>query len=263
MERDFVEAPSQMLEEWPRNPKVLRTFAKHYETGAELPVELVEKMEKASAFGRGLDVLRQMLYARISLNYYDAPSTDVDIWSVYRNNWERTVPYYPFIEGSHMPCAFGHLDGYSAVYYTYKWSEVIAKDMFTMFDEDNLLDPAPAMRYKHKILEPGGAQPAAVLVRDFLEREYTIEPWQTWLNGGVRMEAPQPTDERFDEIEKTVRIYTLGLVGFFVLVALALAATLIPCRCKTKCGTRGEQEASTGSSTDNFHQLGGDDGNQL
>ena len=97
---------------------------------------------------------------------------------------EYTKAYQPFafVEGTHFQTAFGHLDGYSAVYYTYAWSEVIAKDLFSAFDRSNLFDATIAGRYRDTVLAPGGTAPAAKLVENFLGRPFNFEAYRTWLN---------------------------------------------------------------------------------
>jgi thimet oligopeptidase len=82
-----------------------------------------------------------------------------------------------------MHLSFGHLDGYSAIYYTYMWSLVIAKDLFTVFEREGLMGPA-ALRYRRAVLEPGGSKHAAELVKDFLGREAGFEAYQRWLDAG-------------------------------------------------------------------------------
>ncbi len=180
-ERDFVEAPSQMLEEWMHDPKTLQTFAKHYQTGVPVPSELVQKMRRAEEFAKGLQVRRQMVYADLSLSIYDKDPAQVDIDATAKDLVKRYQPF-AYVEGTHFPCAFGHLDGYSAVYYTYMWSLVIAKDMFSAFNPDHLLDPAVARRYRTAVLAPGGSKPAANLVQDFLGRPFGFEAYQRWLD---------------------------------------------------------------------------------
>src|SRR2546422_8122968 len=128
------------------DPKTLRTFAKHYQTGAPVPAELVQKMRRAEEFAKGLQVRRQMVYADLSLSIYDTDPARVDIDTMAKDLVKRYQPF-AYVEGTHFPCSFGHLDGYSAVYYTYMWSLVIAKDMFSAFDQDHLLDPAVPRRY--------------------------------------------------------------------------------------------------------------------
>ena len=89
----------------------------------------------------------------------------------------------PRMDNTHMQTSFGHLDGYSAVYYTYLWSLVIAKDMFSRFDKENLLDPAIATQYRDNVLGPGGSKPAKELVKDFLKRDYDFKAFDAWLSG--------------------------------------------------------------------------------
>jgi thimet oligopeptidase len=179
-EWDFVEAPSQMLEEWGRDPGVLAGFARHHETGEPIPAALVRQSERATRFGRALDVRTQMTYARISLSLYDRPPARVDTDSIV-DAVTRAYSPVPPMPGTHMQTAFGHLNGYSAFYYTYMWSLVIAKDLFSRFDETKLLAPGPALRYRRLILEPGGSAPAARLVEDFLGRPFSFEAWRRWL----------------------------------------------------------------------------------
>jgi len=180
-EQDFVEAPSQMLEEWTWDPKTLQTFAKHYQTGQPIPTELVARMRRASEFGKAITVRQQMVYAKLSLSIYDRDPKQVDTTAMVKeliNKYTQT----PYVEGTHFQTSFGHLDGYSAVYYTYMWSLVIAKDMFSQFDRNNLLAPGIAAKYRSTVLAPGGAKPAAELVKDFLGRPFDYKAWENWLN---------------------------------------------------------------------------------
>ena len=182
-EQDFVEAPSQMLEEWTWDPKTLASFARHYQTNEPIPAALVLQMKRANEFGKGLFVRRQMVYAKLSLSIYDRDPKAVATDAIVQRLTEQYQPF-PFVEGTHFQTAFGHLDGYSAVYYTYMWSLVIAKDMFSQFDRAQMLVPGVAKRYRAKVLEPGGSRPAAKLVEDFLGRPFHFTAWQTWLNEG-------------------------------------------------------------------------------
>jgi thimet oligopeptidase len=180
-EHDFVEAPSQMLEEWMRDPATLATFAKHHETGEPIPASLVNQMNRANDFGKGLAVRRQMVYADLSLSVYDRDPKQVNTTEIMVDRVKKYQPF-PFVEGTHFQCAFGHLDGYSAVYYTYMWSLVIAKDMFSQFDKADLLSPATSKRYRDAVLAPGGSAPAAKLVENFLGRPFNFNAYQAWLN---------------------------------------------------------------------------------
>ena len=181
-ERDFVEAPSQMFEEWVWDPKVLQTFAKHYQTGQPIPTEMVQKMRRADAFGRALQVATQAFYSAVSLNLYNKPPIQVSSDAVVAEMEPKFTPVPPMPD-SHMQTSFGHLDGYSAYYYTYMWSLVISKDMFSKFDKSNLLDPAIATRYRDVVLAPGGTRPAKDMVHDFLGRDYDFQQFDAWLAG--------------------------------------------------------------------------------
>jgi len=180
-EQDFVEAPSQMLEEWTWDPATLATFAKHHETNQPIPEPLVRQMRRASEFGKALNVRQQMMYARLSLSVYDRDPKTLDTTALVKHLTNTLTPF-PYVEGTHFQTSFGHLDGYSAVYYTYMWSLVIAKDLFSQFDRTNLLAPAVARKYRETILAPGGSKPAATLVADFLGRPFDFKAWEAWLN---------------------------------------------------------------------------------
>jgi len=180
-EWDFAEAPSQLLEEWVRDAPTLAAFATHHQTGEVLPAELVSQMRTAEEFGKGLMVRRQMFYANLSLELYRRNPSDLDPLDVEIETRHKHLPF-KHVDDTWMHLSFGHLDGYSAIYYTYMWSLVIAKDMFTAFDSSDLLARPAAHRYREKVLEPGGAAPAARLVEDFLGRPYTFDAFKAWLD---------------------------------------------------------------------------------
>jgi thimet oligopeptidase len=180
-EWDFVEAPSQMLEEWAMDPKTLQTFARHHETQEPIPAELIEKLRVAEDFGNGLYVRQQNFYTAMSFQFHKGNPTGLDLD---RRMVELQGQYspYPYEAGTHMYASFGHLEGYSAMYYTYMWSLVIAKDMFSRFDPANLLDQKIATEYRAKVLAPGGTKDAADLVKDFLGRQYGFTSFENWMN---------------------------------------------------------------------------------
>ncbi len=180
-EWDFVEAPSQLLEEWVRDQGTLARFARHYQTGEVLPADAVRRLRAADEFGKGLFVRQQMSYAALSLELYRRDPAGLDPLAVERETMEAHTPYR-YVDGTQMHLSFGHLDGYSAIYYTYMWSLVIAKDLFTVFDAAGLLSGETAAAYRQKVLAPGGSRPAAELVSDFLGRPYRFDAYQAWLD---------------------------------------------------------------------------------
>lgn len=191
-EWDFVEAPSQLLEEWTFDAGTLAGFAVHHETREPLPVEMVAKLRAADEFGKGLQVRQQMFYASLSLELYRADPRGIDPVAVERAAMESHTPF-THVDGTYMHLSFGHLDGYSAMYYTYMWSLVIAKDLYTRFAAEGLPAPAACAAYRDAVLAPGGSAPAAELVRGFLGRDYTFDAYRTWLNSAA---ADQLTELR-------------------------------------------------------------------
>lgn len=182
-EWDFVEVPSMLLQEWPLDGDALKTFAKHHLTGASIPDALVEQLKRAREFGVGIDTRRQFFLSAVSLAFHDrAPGFDTT--EVLKEVQTKFLPFRrEWAEGTHFELGFGHLDGYSAIYYTYQWSTVIAKDLLTRFKAGGMLDGAVATQYRKKVLEPGGSREAGALVHDFLGRPYSFDAFQAWLDG--------------------------------------------------------------------------------
>jgi Zn-dependent oligopeptidase len=180
MESDFVEAPSQMLEEWIRSPQVLAKFARHYKTGEPIPAELVARANHAAAFGRGAWVARQNALTAISYGIYKTKPESVDLDKVTMDANRNYTLFTPLPE-THMWASFGHLGGYSSAYYTYLWDKVIAQDFFLQFDHKNLLAGDAPMRYRRVVLEPGGAMSANDLVKNFLGRPQNMVALQHWM----------------------------------------------------------------------------------
>jgi len=180
-EGDFVEAPSQMLEEFFHDPTVLRSFAKHYQTNEPLPVALVDRMNRASAFGRGAWVQRQLFYSTYSMDLHDRAPEAIDLDAILKTDFTRFQPY-PFVEGNRSYAAFTHLMGYTSNYYTYVLDKVIALDFFSQFDKNNLLGGEAATRYRKSVLEPGGTKPGTELVQDFLGRPQNLAAFKRWMD---------------------------------------------------------------------------------
>ena len=181
-EWDFVEAPSQLLEEWAWDPSVLQTFAVHYETQEPIPASLIEKMRAGKEFGLGVWVMRQMFYAGLSYTYHSMDPTELNLLETAKSVNAEFAPY-PYAEGDYVYCNFGHLEGYSSMYYTYMWSLALAKDLFTRFQSDGLLNTEISAAYREAVLAAGGAVDANEMVASFLGREYQFEAFKTWLEG--------------------------------------------------------------------------------
>jgi thimet oligopeptidase len=176
-EWDFVEAPSQMLEEWAWDAAVLQSFATN-EAGEPIPGDLVRRMRQGDDFGKGIYARTQMFYAAMSYWFHTERPDDL---VARMKELQAQYAAFPYIEGTQMFASFGHLGGYSSGYYTYMWSMVIAKDLFSAFDPDNLFDAEIAGRYRDRVLALGGTLDAADLVEDFLGRPYTFDAYAAWL----------------------------------------------------------------------------------
>src|SRR3954464_3420469 len=167
-----------MLEEWAWDASVLELFATDA-AGNPIPAELVARMRAADEFGKGFLARTQMFYAAVSYRFHLEVPDDLT---------ERLFELYPEyslvapLEGTHFHAGFGHLEGYTSAYYTYMWSLVIAKDLFSAFDRENLFAPDVARRYRDRVLARGGSADAAELVADFLGRPYGFEAFESWLS---------------------------------------------------------------------------------
>jgi len=179
-EGDFVEVPSQLLEEFFRNAKLLAGFARHYLTGEPIPAELVARMNRASAFGRGNGVRGQLFYTRFSLDLHNVDPETINLDTMMHAGYTAALPY-TWVDGNRLYSSFTHLIGYSSNYYTYLFDKVIALDFFQQFDANNLVEGPAALRYRKQVLEPGGSQPGETLVQNFLHRGHSLQGFQAWL----------------------------------------------------------------------------------
>jgi thimet oligopeptidase len=172
-ESDFVEAPSQIMEHWSWNAGVLQTFARHWQTGEPIPAELVDQLVAARNLNVATKTLRQAYFGTLDLAYHGQQEAH-DVEGINRDAY--AVTGLPFHEGTFFPASFGHLlGGYDAGYYGYLWSKVYGDDMFSRFEAEGVLSPKVGAAYRREILEPNGADDAAVLLRRFLGREPSNE----------------------------------------------------------------------------------------
>ncbi len=181
IEWDFVEAPSQLFEEWARDPATLARFARNPDSGEVIPTALLDRLRAADALGRSARWLRQVALAAVSLRLYDRPPDGVDPSEVFRDVFDRYFPT-PMEPEYHPTAAWGHLTGYSACYYTYVWSLVIARDLLEPFRKaGNLTDRTIAARYAKEILMPGSERPARDLIASYLGREFDFGAFERWV----------------------------------------------------------------------------------
>jgi thimet oligopeptidase len=167
---DFVEMPSQMLEEWLWIPEILKMLSNHYQTDESLPDNLIETIIALKNFDSGYWVLRQALFSLMSLDYY-ASGGKKDVLSIMNQLKEQISPHLNTDLDNHMPASFGHLTGYGAKYYGYLWSKVFALDLFDRIKQFGLLNPEIGRQYVDKVIGQGGSKNPDELLKDFLGRE--------------------------------------------------------------------------------------------
>jgi thimet oligopeptidase len=172
VDRDFVEAPSQIFENWVWDKESLQLFAKHYKTGEAIPDDLLESMLAAKNMSSGGDMAFQVYLGSQDLTLYDT-------WGKEQNETllemsqrlHKDILMWNETPNTARIASFGHLNGYASSYYGYAWAEVFAQDMFSVFERDGVLNPEVGMRFRKEVLAPGGSVEALDLVRGFLGRE--------------------------------------------------------------------------------------------
>jgi len=171
VKRDFVEAPSQMLENWVWKKEGLEKISSHYKTGEPLPKDQIEKLLAAKNANIGMKYLRQLFYASYDMALYTRTDRNsFDTSALYRK-LEKEITMIDGLDGTYPEASFGHImAGYDAGYYGYLWSEVYAEDMFTRFNKEGLFNPETGHDYRKWILEPGGTQDPFELITKFLGR---------------------------------------------------------------------------------------------
>ena len=167
--RDFVELPSQLMENWAYEPEYLNTFAKHYQTGEPIPMELIEKIVAAKNFQAGYAQVRQLHFGYIDMKWHTL--TEVPAEGVVEFEHKNLAPYsvMPLVEGAAFSPSFSHIftGGYSAGYYSYKWAEVLEADAFSLFKEKGIFNTEVSNAFRKEILEKGGMEDEAVIYRNF------------------------------------------------------------------------------------------------
>jgi peptidyl-dipeptidase Dcp len=170
---DFVELPSQVMENWAYEPEGLALFARHYQTGQPMPQELIQKINDASNYMAGWMSLRQLSFSFLDMAWHGQDPSDVnDIEAFERSHVERAL-FFPAVPGTAMSTSFSHIfsGGYSAGYYSYKWAEVLDADAFEFFKEKGIFDREVAQAFRKNVLSRGGSEHPMELYKRFRGRE--------------------------------------------------------------------------------------------
>ncbi|MCQ2225402.1 MAG: M3 family metallopeptidase [Paludibacteraceae bacterium] len=176
--RDFVELPSQMLENWAFEKEYLDGFAVHYKTGEPIPAELIEKIRRAANFNIGYATLRQLSFGLLDMGWHTITEPfEGDVKAFESKAWSAAQTL-PTVEEALMSTQFNHIfsGGYSAGYYSYKWAEVLDADAFFVFEKNGIFDQETATRFRKEVLERGGSEHPMVLYKRFRGEEPSILP---------------------------------------------------------------------------------------
>ncbi len=190
---DFVEMPSQIMENWAWEPEILKQLSGHYQTGAALPAVLLEKMIDAKYLNTGINAQQQVFYAALDLALnldYQPGQTRT---SALVEHLQERYTMYPMSPGTCMEASFVHLVGYAATYYGYLWSRVYADDMFSLFKRGGLQDPELGKRFRQMVLEPGNTEDPMTLVCRFLGRQPDMSAYLETLGVATEMTSVCPT----------------------------------------------------------------------
>ena len=170
---DFVELPSQVMENWCYEPEALALFAKHYKTGEVIPQEYVEKIKESASFQEGMATMRQLSFGILDMAFHsNNPSEIKDIKAFEKDAFEGTT-LYPDVAENCMSVSFSHIfqGGYSSGYYSYKWAEVLDADAFAYFQEKGIFNKEVATKFKDNVLSKGGSEPPMELYKRFRGQE--------------------------------------------------------------------------------------------
>ncbi|KSA14990.1 M3 family metallopeptidase [Maribacter dokdonensis] len=174
---DFVELPSQVLENWCYEKEALELFAKHYETGETIPMELVEKIKESATFQEGMQTLRQLSFGLLDMSWHGINPTSITNVKAHEDEAFKDTSLYPDTPETCMSTAFSHIfqGGYSSGYYSYKWAEVLDADAFAYFKEEGIFNKEVATKFKDHVLSQGGTENPMVLYKRFRGAEPKVE----------------------------------------------------------------------------------------
>jgi peptidyl-dipeptidase Dcp len=170
---DFVELPSQVMENWCYEPEALAMFAKHYETGEIIPQEYVEKIKESASFQEGMATLRQLSFGLLDMAFHSNNPTEITNVKTFEKTAFEGTTLYPDVAENCMSVSFSHIfqGGYSSGYYSYKWAEVLDADAFAYFQEKGIFNKEVATKFKDNILSKGGTELPMELYKRFRGQE--------------------------------------------------------------------------------------------
>lgn len=170
---DFVELPSQIMENWCYEPEALALFANHYETGEIIPIEYVQKIKESASFQEGLATLRQLSFGLLDMAWHGQDPTSITDLKTFETEQFANTQLYPDVKENAMSTAFSHIfhGGYSSGYYSYKWAEVLDADAFEYFQEKGIFNPEVATKFKDNVLSKGGTEHPMILYKRFRGQE--------------------------------------------------------------------------------------------
>ncbi|WP_125722289.1 M3 family metallopeptidase [Flavobacterium ustbae] len=170
---DFVELPSQIMENWCYEPEALALFANHYETGEIIPIEYVQKIKESASFQEGLATLRQLSFGLLDMAWHGQDPTNITDLKTFETEQFANTQLYPDVKENAMSTAFSHIfqGGYSSGYYSYKWAEVLDADAFEYFQENGIFNAEVAKKFKDNVLSKGGTEHPMTLYKRFRGQE--------------------------------------------------------------------------------------------
>ena len=170
---DFVELPSQILENWCYEPEALALFAYHYETGEMIPMELVHKIKESASFQEGIATMRQLSFGLLDMGWHAQDPSNIKDIKVFETEQFAATQLYPEVKENAMSTSFSHIfqGGYSSGYYSYKWAEVLDADAFEYFQECGIFNKEVATKFKENVLSKGGTEHPMILYKRFRGQE--------------------------------------------------------------------------------------------
>jgi len=170
---DFVELPSQIMENWCYEPEALALFAYHYETGEMIPMELVHKIKESASFQEGMATMRQLSFGLLDMGWHGQDPSNIKDIKTFETEQFAATQLYPDVKENAMSTAFSHIfqGGYSSGYYSYKWAEVLDADAFEYFQEKGIFNKEVATKFKENVLSKGGTEPPMILYKRFRGQE--------------------------------------------------------------------------------------------